>query len=76
MVLCLSWHFGTAHLWFTCDTQDNRKHNAVFFVFPISRLVQPSVHQLHSAASHLLLPAADLLPCHSHGHAVLGVLLD
>lgn len=43
---------------------------------PPSRLVQSLVHPLHSAAPHLLLPAADLLPCHPHGHAVLGVLLD
>lgn len=40
------------------------------------RLVQSLVHPLHSAAPHLLLPAADLLPCHPDGHAVLGVLLD
>lgn len=42
----------------------------------LSRLVQPSVHQLHPATPHLLLPAADLLPCHSDGHVVLGVFLD
>lgn len=40
------------------------------------RLVQSLVHPLHSAAPHLLLPAADLLPCHPDGYAVLGVLLD
>lgn len=40
------------------------------------RLVQSAVHQLHPAASHLLLPAADLFSSHAHGHAVLGFVLD
>ncbi|XP_061613741.1 uncharacterized protein LOC133469992 isoform X2 [Phyllopteryx taeniolatus] len=40
------------------------------------RLVQPSVHQLHPAAAHLLLHAADVLPHHADGGPVLGLLLD
>ncbi|KAK7904169.1 hypothetical protein WMY93_016776 [Mugilogobius chulae] len=40
------------------------------------RLVQSPVHKLHSASTHLLLPAADVLPGHAHGHVVLGVVLD
>lgn len=48
----------------------------VMVIFPPSRLVQSSVHPLHPAAPHLLLLAADLLPGHSDGHAVLGVVLD
>lgn len=47
-----------------------------FLSLSFLRLVQPAVHQLHAAASHLLLPAADVFSSHAHGHAVLGFLLD
>ncbi len=39
-------------------------------------MVQSSLHTLHSSASRLLLPAADVFPSHADGHAVLGVVLD
>lgn len=48
----------------------------IFVCATVVRLVQPSVHQLHSAASHLLFPAANILSCHAHGDAVMGLLLD
>lgn len=74
--LYISYSFDLV-LWLLCYFKSIKSFaNTLYFTSPVSRLVQPSVHQLHSAPSHLLLPAADLLPCHSDGHVVLGVLLD
>lgn len=50
--------------------------NSSFSLPLFHRVVQSPLHKLHVTPTHLLLPAPNLLPCHSHGHAVLGVLLD
>lgn len=61
-------------IWYICQPAYDNVWIIVIFLFP--RLVQSFVHPLHPAAPHILLPAADLLPCYSHGYALLGVVLD
>lgn len=79
---CLFWKIS---FFFLCpsETKDFASLRLPFVLFSMiltsllsQRLVQSSLHKLHFTPTYLLLPAPNLLPCHSDGHVVLGVFLD